>query len=78
MVRTILEHARRKRLIPENPARGARKLADQKRTVRLSLDQVKVLGKALSEAAAEGDNPTGLTVIRFIILSGFRRHASGP
>jgi methylphosphotriester-DNA--protein-cysteine methyltransferase len=27
---------------------------------------------------AKGDNPTGLTVIRFIILSGFRRHASGP
>jgi integrase len=74
MLRSIFEHARRKRLITENPARGARKLADQKRTVRLSLDQVKILGKALSEAAAEGDNPTGLAVIRFIMLSGFRRH----
>ena len=31
------------------------------------------MGKALSEAAAEGDNPTGLAVIRFIMLSGFRR-----
>jgi integrase len=74
MVRTIFEHARRKRLITENPAKGARKFADQKRTVRLSLDQVKLLGKALREAAAEGDNPTGLAVIRFITLSGFRRH----
>ena len=69
MVRTIFEHARRKRLITENPAKGARKLADQKRTARLSLDQVKLLGKALSDAAAEGDNPTGLAVVRFIMLS---------
>ncbi|MGC1178092.1 MAG: integrase arm-type DNA-binding domain-containing protein [Methyloceanibacter sp.] len=74
MVRTIFEHARRKRLIAENPAKGARKLADQKRKVRLTLDQVRLLGKALSDAVAEGDNPTGLAIIRFIILSGFRRH----
>jgi integrase len=74
MVRTIFEHAKRKRLIAENPAKGARKLAHQKRTARLTFDQVKLLGKALSDAAAEGDNPTGLAVIRFITLSGFRRH----
>jgi integrase len=74
MLRTIFEHARRKRLITENPAKGARKLADQRRKLRLTLDQVKLLGKALTNAAAEGDNPTGLAVIRFIMLSGFRRH----
>ena len=74
MIRTIFEHARRKRLITENPAKGARKLADQKRQGRLTLDQVGLLGKALRESATEGDNPTGLAVIRFIMLSGFRRH----
>jgi len=74
MVRTIFEHARRKGLLTENPAKGARKLADQRRAVRLSLDQVKLLGNALSDAALEGDNPTGLAVIRFVLLSGFRRH----
>ena len=74
MVRTIFEHAKRKRLITENPARGARKLADQKRKGRLTLDEVRLLGKAMREAAAQGDNPTGIAVIRFILLSGFRRN----
>jgi integrase len=74
MLRAIFEHARRKRLVSENPAKGARKLADRKRQGRLTLDQVRSLGKAMREAATEGDNSTGLAVIRFIMLSGFRRH----
>jgi integrase len=74
MVRSIFEHAKRKGLIVENPAQGARKLADQKRKARLTLDQVRLLGKALREATDQGDNPTGLAVIRFILLSGFRRN----
>jgi len=74
MLRTIFEHARRKRLITENPAKGARKLADRKRQARLTIDQVRSLGGALREAGADGENPTGLAVIRFIVLSGFRRH----
>ena len=74
MVRTIFEHAKRKRLITENPAKGARKLADQKRKGRLTLDQVRLLGSAMRAAADEGDNSTGLAVIRFILLSGFRRN----
>ena len=74
MLRTIFEHARRKRLITENPAKGARKLSDQKRQRRLTLDQVRLMGTAMREAAAEGENPTGLAAIRFIALSGFRRH----
>ena len=74
MVRTIFEHAKRKRLIAENPAKGARKLADRKRKGRLTLEQVRMLGSAMRAGAAEGDNPTGLAVIRFILLSGFRRN----
>ena len=31
-------------------------------------------GKAMREAAAQGDNPTGIAVVRFILLSGFRRN----
>ena len=65
MVRTIFEHAKRKRLITENRAEGARKLADRKRKGRLSLDQVRMLGhSAVRAGAAEGDNLTGLAVIR--------------
>ena len=74
MLRTILEHAVRKRLLTENPAKGARKLADKKRKARLSLDQVRLLGQAMRLAATDGDNPIGLAAIRFIVLSGFRRH----
>jgi integrase len=74
MVRTIFEHAVRKRLIDENPARGARKLADNKRTARLSLVQVGALGKAMREMEAEVETFTGLAAIRFILLSGFRRN----
>ena len=57
-----------------NPAKGARKLADKKRNTRLSSEQVQLLGKAMREAASDGENPTGLAVIRFILLSGFRRN----
>jgi hypothetical protein len=74
MLRTILEHAARKGLIVSNPARSARKLAGQKRTSRLNLDQLRLLGKAMRGAAAEGENPVGLAAIRFMILSGCRRH----
>jgi integrase len=73
MLRAILEHAARKKIIAANPARGARKLADRKRRARLSLEQVAALGRAMREAEAEGENATGLAVIRFMLLSGFRR-----
>ena len=46
MLRTILEHGLRKGLIKENPAKGARKLADKKRNTRLSSDQVQLLPPA--------------------------------
>ena len=72
MVRTIFEHAKRKRLITENPAKGARNL--QIETREAAQEQVRELGSAMRAATDEGDNPTGLPVIRFILLSGFRRN----
>ena len=74
MISTILEHAVRNRLIAHNPAKGARKFAGRRRTLRLSLEQVRSLGEQMREAAHEGESSTGLGVIRFILLSGFRRH----
>lgn len=73
MLKSIFEHAVRKGFIETNPARGARKLADQRRTVRLSLGQVRALGAAMRAACHEGENPTGLAAIRFILLTGFRK-----
>jgi integrase len=74
MISTILEHAVRHRLIAHNPAKGARKFAGRRRTIRLSLEQIRSLGEHMREAAHEGESSTGLGVIRFILLSGFRRH----
>jgi integrase len=73
MLRTIFEHAKRKGLIPGNPAAGARRLADEKKNRRLSADEVTALGKALAAAAAAGENRTALAAIRFLLLTGFRR-----
>ena len=72
MLRTILEHAVRRGLIAENPARGAKKIADGRRTKRLGIDQIRLLGQALRDAEADGGS-VGLAVIRLILLTGFRR-----
>jgi integrase len=73
MLAAILGHAVRHRLIETNPAKAARKLAYKRRTTRLTLEQVRGLGQALREAAAANVNPTGLAVIRLLMLSGLRR-----
>jgi integrase len=73
MLRAILEHSVRHRLIESNPARGARKFADQRRTTRLTVDQVRKLGEGLRKAAATNENPTGLAAIRLLAMSGLRR-----
>jgi Arm DNA-binding domain len=74
MVVTLLEHAVRHRLIPNNPAKGARRIAGRRRTTRLSLEQVRLLGEQMRQSAHQGESETGLTAIRFILLSGFRRN----
>lgn len=72
MLRSILEHARRSGLITSNPAAGARKLPGIAARSRLSLDQIRELGKAMRES--RGVNVVALTALRFILLSGFRRN----
>lgn len=73
MLRAIFEHAVRRGLIASNPAKGARKIANQKRKFRLSLDQIRVLGAAMGDVANETESPTALAAIRLFLLSGFRR-----
>jgi integrase len=50
-----------------------RKLASTPRGRRLSRAEIERLGKTLREAAQEGEHPTGLVAIRFLLLTGFRR-----
>jgi integrase len=72
MLRAIFEHAVRRQIIEQNPAKGARKLANNPRKFRLSVDQIRSLGAAM-KAAASTESTTGLAVIRLLLLTGFRR-----
>jgi integrase len=72
MLHTILEHAVRRRKITANPAKGARRIVDQKRKDRLSPEQIVMLGKAMRDM--ENESQTGLSVIRLMLLTGFRRN----
>lgn len=73
MLGTILEFARRNRLIVENPARGARRYPDEKRHRFLSIEELTILGKAMREAENEGENRTGIAATRALLLTGCRK-----
>ncbi|ETR77874.1 integrase [Afipia sp. P52-10] len=70
---SIFEHAVRLGKIEANPAKGVRRLASAPRERRLSRSEIERLGKTLRAAAQEGEHPTGLAAIRFLLLTGFRR-----
>lgn len=70
---SIFEHAVRLGKIEANPAKGVRRLASAPRERRLSRSEIERLGKTLRAAAVEGEHPTGLAAIRFLLLAGFRR-----
>ncbi len=70
MLRAIFEHAVRRQMIASNPAKGARKLANERRNTRLTLNQLRALGEAMRES---GENPVAVAAIRLIALSGLRR-----
>jgi integrase len=69
----IFEHAVRVGKIESNPARGVRRLASTPRDRRLSRAEIEKLSKAMRAAEADGEHPTGLAAIRFLLLTGFRR-----
>lgn len=69
----ILSFAVSEGIIAANPARGVKRPADQRREVRLSLDQYGLVGRALSTALANGESPTAILAIRLLALTGCRR-----
>jgi integrase len=71
---TMLEFARRQGIIGSNPAQGVKKFPDQKRNRFLSQDEIKALGAAMQQAAAEGENKTGIAAIQALLLTGCRRN----
>ena len=69
----IFEHGMRLGKIETNPAKGVRKIADQRRDRRLSEKEIIRFGRALVEMEGSGENQTGIAVLKFILLTGFRR-----
>lgn len=70
---SILEHGVRLGEIEKNPARGIRRLASTPKMRWLSYAEMRQLGQAIREAEADFEHPKGLAVIRFLLLTGFRR-----
>jgi len=73
MFSAILEFAKRRRIITNNPARGVRKFADKKRTRFLSYEEITALGTAMREMAFI-ENTTGVAALRALLLTGCRRN----
>ncbi|MBJ2154108.1 site-specific integrase [Paracoccus sp. IB05] len=68
----ILNHGMRLDVLSRNVTDGAKKDATGKRTRFLSFDDLKALGKVLEDSPAEP--ASGVSAIRFLLLTGFRRN----
>lgn len=73
MLGTILEFAKRRKIVTENVARGIERAPDGKQRRFLSLPEIQKLGKAIRAAEDDGESATALAAIRFLVLSGCRR-----
>lgn len=71
-LRSVLAHAMRYDIVENNPAAGVRKIATRPRTRRLSTEEIRALGKAITTAERNGENSTGLAAIRVLLLTGYR------
>jgi integrase len=69
----ILSFAVAEGVISINPARGVKRPADERREIRLSVEQYTELGQALDQAAARGENSKAITAIKLLALTGCRR-----
>src|SRR5438552_8461927 len=74
MFGTILEFAKRRRMIRENAVRGVARFPEGKQRRFLHIDEIGRVGGVLREMADEGVEVwTGLAAIRFLLLTGLRR-----
>ncbi|WP_336491295.1 tyrosine-type recombinase/integrase [Methylobacterium nigriterrae] len=73
MLGTILEFAKRKKIITVNPARGVRRSPDGKQRRFLSAVEIGGLGRAMREAENDGETATGIAAVRFLLMTGCRR-----
>ena len=72
-LRAVLGHAKRWRLVVDNPALGARQPRSEKRVRRLSEAEVQALGVAARSLRSQGENPAAVAALELMLLTGFRR-----
>ena len=73
MLHAIFEHGIRMGIIDANPAKGIRKVSSHRRDRRLSEREIIHFGRTLELMEVEGESSVGIAVIKFILLTGFRR-----
>jgi integrase len=71
MLGTILELAKRRKIIKENPARSVSKLREGRQRRFLDISEIGILGAVMREATAE--SAVGVAAIRLLLLTGCRR-----
>jgi integrase len=69
----ILSFAVAEGVISMNPARAVKRPGDERREIRLSVEQYTELGQALDQAAARGENSKAIAAIKLLALTGCRR-----
>lgn len=69
----ILSFAVSEGIITTNPARGVKRPKDQRREVRLNVEQYAQLGKALAAAQWDGETMTAINAVKLLALTGCRR-----
>lgn len=72
-LQAIIGHAKHKGLLESHPTLGAKKLAEKKKTRRLSVGEIEMMGKALAYSEARGENSVALGALRTLLLTGYRR-----
>jgi integrase len=68
----IFSYAVENGYIPQNPVRGVKRGADGKREFRLEPDEYRGLGRALTDAEANGEHWQFLAITRVLALTGCR------
>jgi integrase len=73
MLGSMLQFAVRRHIRPNNPARGIKKFADERRRRFLSIEELEALGRVLRETEDRGESRSAVHAIRLLLLTGCRR-----